>query len=66
LGWRGRRRAGRRAPAGWWRGHGLELEGEGVDALAKLIDPALKLGRLASKLVQARAEARLGSLDLGQ
>ena len=44
----------------------LELERERVDAAPELVDPALKLSRLATEVVEARAQSRDAPLDLGQ
>jgi hypothetical protein len=61
-----RRRAGRGTPACRWRSPGLELESQRVDPASELVNPTLKLGRVAPELVKAGAEAGLASLDLGQ
>jgi hypothetical protein len=58
--------AGRGTPARGGGSDGVELEGEGVDATPELVDPPLNLARLAPELVQARAQARLAPLDLGE
>ena len=54
------------APAPVGATDGLELEGQGVDAAAELVDPPLKLSRFAAHLVETRVEARHAALDLGQ
>ena len=44
----------------------VELERQRVDAAPELVDPTLKLPRLATEVVEARAQSRDAPLDFGQ